>query len=377
MTDKLKLPFYARLAYILLSLICITIILYYGRHILFPLLFALLMGILLRPLEVFFNTKLKISRILSIFFTVLLALVFFSSIIIFISWQIGNIAHDWGKISNNIITHYQNLQLWLLDKFNITNGELERYIKKASAISIEKGTKYVNTTINTFSELLLNMTLIPIYTFLIMLYRSLLIKFLRKTVDSENHKNLSEILKNIKTAIQSYLLGLLTEMGIVATLTSVGYLIAGVEYALLLGVITGLLNMIPYIGISIAAVLSIFATLTSTTDLSLIFSVVIVNVIVQFLDNNILVPLIVSSKVKINAVVSIVGIIIGGTIAGVPGMFLAIPVIAIVKVIFDKIESLEPWGYVMGDDSSEKINLKKIKLPLLNSKLKFAKRNKK
>ncbi|MCC6722675.1 MAG: AI-2E family transporter [Bacteroidia bacterium] len=377
MTDKLKLPFYARLAYILLSLICITIILYYGRHILFPLLFALLMGILLRPLEVFFNTKLKISRILSIFFTVLLALVFFSSIIIFISWQIGNIAHDWGKISNNIITHYQNLQLWLLDKFNITNGELERYIKKASAISIEKGTKYVNTTINTFSELLLNMTLIPIYTFLIMLYRSLLIKFLRKTVDSENHKNLSEILTNIKTAIQSYLLGLLTEMGIVATLTSVGYLIAGVEYALLLGVITGLLNMIPYIGISIAAVLSIFATLTSTTDLSLIFSVVIVNVIVQFLDNNILVPLIVSSKVKINAVVSIVGIIIGGTIAGVPGMFLAIPVIAIVKVIFDKIESLEPWGYVMGDDSSEKINLKKIKLPLLNSKLKFANRNKK
>lgn len=365
MIEKQKFPFYARLAYIIFSLIGFTIIFYYGRHILFPLLFALLMGILLRPVEVFFNNKIKIPRVPSIFISVLLAILFLSSIVLFISWQVGNIAHDWEKINRNILTHYHNIQYWVLEKFNITNGEFDDYLKNASGISLEKGTKYLNTTITTFSEFVLNMTLIPIYTFLIMLYRSLFIKFLNKIVENKYKRNLNEILKNIKSAIQSYLLGLITEMGIVAAMTSIGYTIAGIEYALLLGVITGLLNMIPYIGITIAAVLSIFATLTSTTDLSLIFSVVVVNVIVQFLDNNILVPLIVSSKVKINALVSILGIIIGGTIAGVSGMFLAIPLIAITKVIFDNIESLEPWGFVMGDDSKDKI--KKFKIPLLNS----------
>ncbi|HOZ86650.1 MAG TPA: AI-2E family transporter, partial [Bacteroidia bacterium] len=119
---------------------------------------------------------------------------------------------------------------------------------------------------------------------------------------------------------------------------------------ILLGVITGVLNMIPYIGILVAGGISILATLTSTAEVSVILGVVIVNALVQLIDNNLLVPMVVSSKVKINAFVSIVAIIIGGALGGIAGMFLAIPLIAIIKVIFDRIESFEPWGFLMGDD---------------------------
>jgi hypothetical protein len=86
-------------------------------------------------------------------------------------------------------------------------------------------------------------------------------------------------------------------------------------------------------------------------------------VVVQFLDNNILVPLIVSSKVKINALVSIVGIIIGGALAGVSGMFLAIPIIAVLKVIFDRIDGLKPWGILLGDNLTKTFEWGKIKFP--------------
>ncbi len=78
--------------------------------------------------------------------------------------------------------------------------------------------------------------------------------------------------------------------------------------------------------------------------------------------------LIVSSKVKINALASIVEIIIGGAIAGFAGMFLAIPILAILKVIFDKIESLEPWGYLMGDDLPKTYTWHNIQLPLFDPK---------
>ena len=130
---------------------------------------------------------------------------------------------------------------------------------------------------------------------------------------------------------------------------------------------TGLLNLIPYIGIMIAAVFSIAASLSGSPDVSIILGVVIVNIIVQFIDNNLLVPMIVSSKVEINALVSIVGIIIGGAIAGIAGMFLAIPMIAILKVIFDRISPLEPWGYLMGDDLPKTWRWRNLKFPLYDA----------
>ena len=86
-----------------------------------------------------------------------------------------------------------------------------------------------------------------------------------------------------------------------------------------------------------------------------------VSLVVQIIDNNLLVPLVVSSKVEINSLASILGIIIGGVLAGISGMFLAIPMMAILKVIFDRIEYLEPWGYLLGDDLPKSFKWKKSK----------------
>ncbi|WP_140344631.1 AI-2E family transporter, partial [Flavobacterium sp. FPG59] len=216
-------------------------------------------------------------------------------------------------------------------------------------------------------DTLVNLTLIPIYTFLILLYRTHFLMFLSKLVDKEHHHKLKDILTNIRIAINSYIVGLIIEMILVATMTTIGLMLIGVKYAILLGVMTGILNLIPYIGILFAGVLSIVATLTGTPDLSIIIGVIAVTVVVQLIDNNILVPLIVSSKVEINAFISIIAIIIGGAIAGVSGMFLALPILAVIKVIFDRIDTLEPWGYLMGDHLPKTYTWRNIKLPLFDS----------
>src|SRR5690606_34356197 len=201
-----------------------------------------------------------------------------------------------------------------------------------------------------FSDTLFNMTLIPIYMFLFLLYQNHFITFLSRLVGEGDQDRLKAILYQIKTAVQSYLFGVCIQVVSIAGLTTIGLTIVGVPYALLLGVITGILGLIPYLGIILACAITSFATLTGSPDLSLIFGVIILTVIVQIIDNNILVPMVVSSKVEINAFASIIGIFIGGMLAGIAGMFLAIPIIAILKVIFDNIPSLEPWGYLIGDD---------------------------
>jgi predicted PurR-regulated permease PerM len=148
--------------------------------------------------------------------------------------------------------------------------------------------------------------------------------------------------------IQSYLVGLLLEIGIIACLNTVSLLIIGVPYAILLGLTCALLNLIPYVGGLVAVgVTMTFAFLTKSTLAAML--VFFAHITIQFIDNNFLVPKIVGSKVKINALASIIVVLIGGALCGVPGMFLAIPVTAVVKVICDRISSLEPLGFLLGD----------------------------
>jgi predicted PurR-regulated permease PerM len=358
MNDTFKFPFYAKLAFTLISLMAIVTILYYGQDIIIPVLLAGLFAILLGPVNDFLEKRLRFPHVLASLVTVALFVAFIAGIIFFLSWQISDMISDWGKIKHNVNIHISNLQEVIRDNFNLSKFEQNKMINQAAN---DNGKDLLGTTLISVTDTLLNIVLLPIYIFLILLYRVHFIKFLGKLFRPEFHEKVQEIILQVKLSVQSYIIGLFIEMIIVSVLTAVGFMIIGVEYAFLLGAITGILNLIPYIGIFAAGILSIAASLTSTPDVSIIVGVIVVNVIVQFIDNNFLVPMIVSSKVEINALVSIVGIIVGSAIAGVAGMFLAIPMIAIMKVIFDRIEELSAWGYLMGDDIPKKFEWRKMK----------------
>lgn len=272
-------------------------------------------------------------------------------------------ANDWGKIKHNFYYHLEHFQQMIRQNFDLSKREQKEIITNATNDGITSSNKIVGTTLSSFADILLNITLIPIYTFLFLLYQNHFVTFLCKLVKPESHKTLREILREIKVAVQGYITGLLFEMIAVSILTTIGLYFIGCEYFILLGIITGILNLVPYIGILVAGALSIVVSLSGSTDLTIALGVIVVNVIVQLIDNNILVPVFVNSKVRINALVSIVGIIIGNVLGGITGMFLAIPIIAILKVIFDRIDTLEPWGYILGDDLPKTFEWHKIKLP--------------
>lgn len=362
MSTTLKLPFYVKLALTLVILIAVFFTLYIAQEILIPLAMALLFAILLRPIAAFLNRKLRLPHVIAAMISVLLFVLLIIGILSFISWELTDFVSDWNKIKQNFNIHLMHLQEFVRSHFDISTHAQDKYIEDATNDTVKSGKEILGNTLLSFTDTLLNMTLIPIYMFLILLYRTHFMKFLNKLFKIEHHNVLFDILCQIKVAVKSYLVGLMIQLISVATLTTIGFMIAGVEYALLLGVLTGLLNLIPYLGILIAMVISMFATLTGTPDLSMILGVIIVTIVVQLIDNNILVPLVVSSKVEINAMASIIGIIIGGAIAGIAGMFLAIPTIAILKVIFDRIEPLKPWGYLMGDDLPKTYEWRSIRL---------------
>ena len=350
MSNSIKYPFYFRLACTLISLIGITFIFYIGQSILKPILLAFLFAVLLLPIDHFLNSKIRLPHTLSVAITVIIFICFFVAILAVLSYQISDIASDFEKINKNATIFITDIQKYIRTNFNVSLWEQRKYMNDVAQDSVKKGKETIGTTLLSVSGTLIDLTLIPIYTFLILLYRTHFIMFLVKLFKKEYHLQLKEILSQIKASVQSYISGLLIEMIFVSILTGAGLYFLGIKYFILLGILTGILNLIPYIGIIVAGVLTIIASLTATPDISIIVGIIIVNSIVQLIDNNILVPMIISSKVQINALVSIVGIIIGGALAGIAGMFLAIPILAILKIIFDRTENLEAWGYLMGDD---------------------------
>jgi len=347
MIKPLKSPL--RLDSVLIAICLILLLVYVGRGILIPVALAIMFAILLRPMVVLFENKLRFPQILAVSISVILAILVVAGIIYFITFQVSDIASEWDKIKTNLLLHYNHLQQWVKDSFGISFRDQEKYIQQAGKDSVEDGKSMISNTLNSFTGTLLNMILVPFYTFLILLNRNLFIVFVLKFFRDQPENKIQEILVKIKNSVQSFLMGTLIEMMIVSGLTSIGLMIIGMKYALLLGVITGVLNLIPYIGIMVAALLTIVATLTNSAEFSLILGVVVVNILVQLIDNNILVPMVVSSKVKVNAFMSILFILIGGELWGIAGMFLAIPAAAILKIIFDEVAYLEPWGFFIGD----------------------------
>lgn len=366
MIHSIKLPFYAKLAFVIVSLISFAFIFCIGKDIITPVLLAFLFAVLLVPIFTYLHSRLKFPRHLAAACCILIFALFIVGILFFISYQVSDIANDFDTIKKNANSFITDIHKFVKDNFHVSIGEQKKYLNNVTKDSVQNGKATIGTAILSISDLLLDCTIIPIYTFLFLLYKDHFVLFLAKLVNKEDHGILKDILSQIKVSINNYILGLLFEMIVVSVLTSLGLWIIGVKYFVLLGLITGILNMIPYIGILIAGIITVVASLTGTPETSIILGILIVNIVVQFIDNNILVPLIINSKVEINAFVSIIGIIIGGAAAGISGMFLAIPLLAILKIIFDRIESLEPWGYLMGNHMPKKFTWRVRKLKTEN-----------
>lgn len=170
----------------------------------------------------------------------------------------------------------------------------------------------------------------------------------------QQNKNIEEVMRQTEQIVKSYLTGLLIQIVYLTVLISLILFLFGIKHALLIGIMFAFLNLIPYLGALISNFLSVVITLASSNEISDILIVVGVLAFVQFLDNNILMPRIVGNQVKINPLISIVGIIIAGAMVGISGMFLALPIMAIFKIVFDRSNDYKKWGVLLGDERPTK-----------------------
>ena len=365
--EKREIPFYAKATIILLGLVLLTYILKSLGDILTPLAFALIIAILLNPLVNKLGTY-KLGKIPSILLAMLLALLVVAGLFYFLSSQIMSFGENLPVLKAKFGSLLTSLQHWMQQKFGLSIQKQMNLVNEAANNSKALIGGTLTTVIGTLGVLLL----LPVYVFLFLFYKTLILNFLYKVFAEDNAGKVAEILGETKLAIQSYMVGLLLEAAIVAAMNSTALLLIGVKYALLLGVLGALLNMLPYIGGIIAIALPVLMATVSSEGFSKQLWIVAAYLFIQFIDNNVLVPRIVSSKVNINALISVLIVLLGGALWGISGMFLSIPFVGILKIIFDRVDELKPWGELLGDEvptSYTRFSFPKKKEPSVSEKV--------
>ena len=347
-------PFYAKLALTLFTLISLCYIAIVIKEILSPLLFSLLFSVVLLPVTGFMERRLKIPGGMAAGISVSLLLGGLVFVFYFLGSEISNLANDWPQFQAQINLTFQSLQQWIEETMHINIKDQLKYVDKATSEVISSSSTVIGATVASLSSILLFIVFSMIYTFFLLFYRRLILKFLIAVFKEENSATVYDIVEQVQYIVRKYILGLLLQTLIVTTVFCISFLALGLKYAVLLGLIAGIFNLIPYIGIFTSLVLSTFVTFATGAVATKILLVVIVYVVVHLIDSNILLPLIVGSKVRINALVTVIGVILGEMIWGISGMFLSIPVIAISKIIFDRVESLKPWGLLLGEEEENK-----------------------
>jgi predicted PurR-regulated permease PerM len=348
MIKEIQLPPYVRMTTLFVGLIALAAILYVCKSILVPIVFALVIAIVLHPV-VNFLVRMKINRIIAIIITMLLTVFILIGIGSFLLSQVSLFTETWPALVDKFTLMTQEGIAWVSSNFDINPQKINDWISKTTKEIVGLSTAAIGQTLVIFGSVVVVLFLIPVYVFLILFYHPILIEFINRIFGENDPVQVKGIITQSKTVIQRYLIGLVIEAAIVATLDAAALFALGIDYAILLAIIAAVLNVIPYIGGIIAVALPMVVAIATKDSAWYAVYVMIAYYIIQLIDNNIIVPYIVAAKVKINALFSILVVFIGNALWGIPGMFLSIPLLAIVKVFFDHIEKLKPWGFLLGD----------------------------
>ena len=307
------------------------------------------------PLNRWFESK-NIPKGLSILLCIIIFLGLLTGIIWLISWQISDLASESTDIENKVRKMISQAKEYIGTHFGISKKQQEKIITEQA----EQNGVMLSNLGSFLTGFIVDFILVLVYIFLFMFYRRRIKTFILQLISSQQKKNAETIIHDIQRVSQKYITGLGMMIVCLWIMYSIGFSIVGVKYAVLFAIICGLLEIVPFIGNLTGTLLAILMVVIQGGGAGMVLGVVITYLIVQFLQTYILEPLVVGAEVNINPLFTIIILVLGELVWGIPGMVLAIPLLGIVKIICDHIPSLKPYGYLIGSDRKKKsIFLKK------------------
>ncbi|HSI74248.1 MAG TPA: AI-2E family transporter [Lunatimonas sp.] len=336
----------------LIIIFSVIAIVYVMQSIIVPLLFAIIFSIMMFPLCSLLE-RWNLPRAAASVISLLVLIIIVSGAVSLLVNQVIIIGKDGDDIAKNFLTVYDSITKWIESTFGIERGEFTNRIREQGQSTLSNAGSYALAAFSSAGGTLANAVLIPIYIFFMLYYRDFFQDFFIRLNSDEPAENTRKILKEIYAVIQSYLLGMLTVMGIVAILNTAGLLVMGIDYAWFFGIFAAVMILIPYIGIAIGSIIPALFALATMDSYWYALGIVIWFQIVQFLEGNFITPNIVGGKVNLNPLFAIISLLLGGMLFGLAGLILAIPIMAVLKILLGLNKNTEPYSFLIGEPTKD------------------------
>lgn len=321
--------------------------LYFGKVLFVPLFFAALISFILYPVCHWLENK-GFSRSLAIGVSLTLAILPVGAIVYVLIRQVMEIGSNWTFISQKL--HQVTGMLDLPDPQSMNTGERQAWIKQL----LNKNSSQLFSGVMGSAASLVQVVIIPFYAALILYHRQRLIRFLQSLFPAEQAERVKAVLHETVFTYYNFVKGMLIVYLVVGVLNSVGLALLGIPNAVIYGFTASILTFIPYVGIMIGSVMPIITAWALHDSIYYPLGVVAIFAFVQFLEANLIFPLAVSARIKVNTLVTLMAIFLGGIIWGATGMILFIPFVAILKLIAEKTDNLRPLADLLDDDNGNR-----------------------
>jgi predicted PurR-regulated permease PerM len=342
-------PFYFRAAIQLFLAGLVVAFLILAKNILIPFTIALVFTFLLLPVSKRLEHW-RVPKVLAILISITLAFAVVVSLLYFFYSQVLSFVNDWPVLKETLAAKWESLQIFISETFHVSRLEQQVWLKTKIQENASTGGVLVLGIFSATTSFLASFALIPIYIFFLTLYRGKFKEFIRLVTKEDKNDQALLLVKKVSVVSQKYLVGIFLDVFILSILNSSGFLILGLPHAILFGVLASLLNIIPYIGVLIGSILPIMMAFLTKDAMAYPLAVLGICLFVQFLDNNFITPYVVGSSVSINPLTATLVLVASSLIWGIPGMILCMPLTGMAKVVCDHIDSLKPYGFLLGEE---------------------------
>ena len=338
---------------ILLLFVLVFGILYVASAVLIPLTFGVVLSMLLLPICHWLQSKGMSNGFASILSVVALLIVI-GGLVTMLQYQLSDLVNDLGKIEERVNSMIAGLKDYVKQHFGISHSEQQKIIKEQQGTSMGKAAGMVTTLIGSLAGILIDMILVLVYTFLFIFYRAHFKKFILQLFKPDNRKETEAVLDNAGKVTQSYLGGLGLMIVMLWIMYGIGFTIAGVNNALFFAVLCGILELVPFAGNITGTSITVLMALAQSSDITVVIGVLITYGLVQLIQTYILEPLVVGDRLNINPLFTILIIVVGEAVWGIPGMILAVPLLGMFKIVCDHCEPLKDYAFLIGPPKEKK-----------------------
>lgn len=341
-----------RFAHLLIVICLLVYILNIGKNIIAPIVFAMFFAFMLKPISDFFEKYLK-SRVISIACSFMVAIIPVVLTITLFTAQSVDVFTNMPTISGKIKNGINEIFGVLNRNFGFSKAEGEAWLSDNMSSALDAPMQIIGGWVSTSSTLLISILLVLLYTFFFLLYRTSIKNFLLGQFTKKQREDARDVIVNIQSVAQKYLSGLAVVIVILGVLNSIGLLIIGIEYAFFWGFLGAFLAIIPYVGTIIGGMLPFAYAIATTDTMWQPLAIIALYSTVQTIEGNLITPKVVGSSVEINPLAAIISLLIGGAIWGVSGLILALPLLAITRIVFEHIDILKPIALLLSSELYE------------------------